>query len=609
MKPVWVAALVAGVSTLAGVGCQRDAGDPAERKVLDFGDAEWERPPFAVPGGGGDSPEDSGQGSDTAGSPGGTSGASSDGWDTSDDPSDPTDWTSSGDSSSGGDTDGTSSGGDTDGTSTGGGTDTDADTDTDASSGSSSGGSAPDGAPADEPKKLEQRQEPAQAAAPMCPAAQEPAIFYMSNDDSNSQASPVLARHAIRTGGVVDPFRVRIHEFLNYYDMSYENPTDRAASVGLQMRRTDAEIGEFVLLAYAQGRQVAAEKRAPMNLVFSLDTSGSMSGPAIELLRETMRAVTGSLLPGDVVSMVTWSTEQDILLNSHAVTGPNDPTLLSIIDGLDANGGTDLHGGLTAAYALAEANHSRDRINRVMLISDGGANAGITDLDIISGAANDSDSDGIYLVGVGVGDATGYRDELMDDVTDAGKGAYIFIDSEEEARRMFGTNFVANMDVAARNVKMELTMPWYFAITEFHGEEYSKDPAEVDPQHLGPNDAMSYHQLIQACDPQQIHTTDPVKAKITYEDPQTGEPLTEELELTIGQIVKQSADQLYKGDVIVAYAQSLIVIGDLHNGGNTAEADKIANDMVIWLGKAHESLDDPDVAEMRDLMATLAETL
>ncbi len=608
MKPVWVAALVASVSTLAGgLGCQRGAGDPAqERKVLDFGDAEWERPPFAVPGGGGDSPEDSGYGSDTAGSPGGTSGASGDGWDTSD----PSGWTSSGDTSSGGDTDGTSSGGDTEGTSSGGDTDTDTDTDTDASSsGSTSDGSAPDGAPAEEPKQLEQRRKPAQAAAPMCPAAQEPAIFYMSNDDSNSQASPVLARHTIRTGGVVDPFRVRIHEFLNYYDMSYENPTDRAASVGLQMRRTDAEIGEFVLLAYAQGRQVAAEKRAPMNLVFSLDTSGSMSGPPIELLRETVRAVTGSLLPGDVVSMVTWSTEQDILLNSHAVTGPNDPTLLAIIDGLDSDGGTDLHGGLTAAYALAEANHSRDRINRVMLISDGGANAGVTDLDIISGAANDSDSDGIYLVGVGVGDATGYRDDLMDDVTDAGKGAYIFIDSAAEAQRMFGANFVQNMDVAARNVKMELTMPWYFAITEFHGEEYSKDPAEVDPQHLGPNDAMSYHQLIQACDPNQIHTTDPVKAKITYEDPQTGDALSEELELTIGQIVKQSADQLYKGDVIVAYAQSLIVIGDLHNGGSTAEAKQIATDMVTWLAKAEESLNDPDITEMRDLMATLAQTL
>ena len=86
----------------------------------------------------------------------------------------------------------------------------------------------------------------------MCPAEQEPAVFYMSNDDSNSQASPVLARQAVGEGRIVDPFRIRIHEFLNYYDLSYENPTDVAAQVGMQMRRTDAETGEFVLLAYAQ---------------------------------------------------------------------------------------------------------------------------------------------------------------------------------------------------------------------------------------------------------------------------------------------------------------------------------------------------------------------
>ena len=408
----------------------------------------------------------------------------------------------------------------------------------------------------------------------------------------------------------MNPFRIRIHEFLNYYDLSYENPTDVAAQVGLQMRRTDAETGEFVLLAYAQGRLLRPEDRRPMNLVFSLDSSGSMTGEPIELLKETMRAVAGSLADGDVVSVVTWNTVANTLLESHAVSGPDDATLLSVINALDAGGGTDLNQGLATAYALAEANYSDDRINRVVMISDGGANAGVTDVELIAAAANDSDRDGIYLVGVGVDDSSAdYRDDLMDTVTDAGKGAYVFIDRRDEARRMFGERFLENMTVAARNVQMELTMPWYFAITEFHGEEYSEDPAEVEPQHLSFNDAMSYHQIIQACDPSQIFTTDMVKAKVTYQDPISGQDGSNELELPIGDIVKLDASQLYKGDVVVAYAQSFIVIGDLANGGDQAGAKQVATDMVAWLQAAEDALGDPEIAEMRAVMQTYADAL
>ena len=211
---------------------------------------------------------------------------------------------------------------------------------------------------------------------------------------------------------------------------------------------------------------------------------------------------------------------------------------------------------------------------------------------------------------MGVDDSSAdYRDDLMDTVTDAGKGAYVFIDRREEAQKMFGERFLENMTVAARNVRMELTMPWYFAITEFHGEEYSEDPAEVEPQHLSFNDAMSYHQIIQACDPSQIFTTDMVKAKITYEDPISGEDASNELELPIGDIVKLDASQLYKGDVVVAYAQAFIVIGDLAQGGDQAGAKRVATDMVGWLQAAEDALGDPEVAEMRAVMRTYADAL
>ncbi len=174
---------------------------------------------------------------------------------------------------------------------------------------------------------------------------------------------------------------------------------------------------------------------------------------------------------------------------------------------------------------------------------------------------------------------------------------------------MFEDQFVPNMMVAARNVQMELTLPWYFGIKEFHGEEYSADPAEVEPQHLAPNDAMSFHQIVQSCGRSTIYEDHTVKAKATYADPITFEQHVSELELPIGQLVSAEAKQLYKGDVIVAYAQSFIVIGDTWNGGDQEGARKVAHDMVDWLTTAEQALGDAEVAEMTQIMTAYASVL
>lgn len=87
--------------------------------------------------------------------------------------------------------------------------------------------------------------------ADSCPVEQEPVVLYMSNDDSNSMASPIYCRAKIIEGYPVWPNEVRIYEFLNYYNLSYENSGNKAASVSMQMRRTDADAGEFTLLLSA----------------------------------------------------------------------------------------------------------------------------------------------------------------------------------------------------------------------------------------------------------------------------------------------------------------------------------------------------------------------
>ena len=166
------------------------------------------------------------------------------------------------------------------------------------------------------------------------------------------------------------------------------------------------------------------------------------------------------------------------------VTGPCDATLVRRCAEIEVGGTTDLNAGLETAYRLARQNFRPDRINRVILMSDGGANTGVTDIELIAQNADDAEGESIYLMGVGVSDIEHYRDDLMNAVTDAGRGSYIFIDSTEEALRMFGERFLSNVELAARDVRVELTLPPTFEMLRFHGEQHSGTPRDVEPQHL-----------------------------------------------------------------------------------------------------------------------------
>ena len=306
-------------------------------------------------------------------------------------------------------------------------------------------------------------------------------------------------------------------EFLNYYSFEYPAADPGEVTLRAEMRALEGE-GEYHLQIGVGSEHVSNEQRAPMNITLVLDTSGSMSGQPIEMLKESSRAIASNLREGDIISMVTWNTSNAVILGGYKVSGPNDPILTDAIDDISAGGGTDLHGGLVAGYELAEDSFSQDRINRIVLISDGGANVGITDEELIAQKSGSENEQGIFMVGVGVGNDSTYNDLLMDVVTDAGKGASVFIPDEDEAWKMFGDNFVNTLDVAVRDVQVQLDLPIGFAIQEFSGEEWSPNPEEIEPQHLAPNDSMVFLQKIASCAPELIDDDSELTVTVRYKD-------------------------------------------------------------------------------------------
>ena len=379
------------------------------------------------------------------------------------------------------------------------------------------------------------------------------AVFYLSSDDSNSMASPVIARSLIENGQTVPASLIRTYEFLNYYNVGYPSAPAGTLSIVPELAQGSAP-GAFELQVGVVS-PAAVKPRRPVNITFVLDTSGSMGGSPIQLERETVKAIAGQLQAGDKVSAVTWNTSNAVVLDSYGVGGPNDPAVMDMANQISAVGGTDLNGGLSAGYALAQKNFVAGQLNRVVLISDGQANAGVTDKEIIAKGAALNDGDGVYLVGVGVG--TGVNDTLMNAVTDAGRGAYVYLDESAEVSRMFGQRFDEVMDVAARAVQVQLRMPWYMNIEVFHGEEYSTDPKEVEPQHLAPNDAMVFNQVVRACSPDVVADADPIELVVSWETPDTHQSKQVQKTTTFADLLGATPLYLAKGSAIVAYAEAL----------------------------------------------------
>ncbi|MDI1477808.1 VWA domain-containing protein [Polyangium sp. y55x31] len=383
-----------------------------------------------------------------------------------------------------------------------------------------------------------------------------PATFFVSADDSNSMASPVHARDLLRLGMEPFPSEIRTHEFLNYYQILYPAAPPGQLTLFPELE-ADKEAPEQLYFQVALRSFNAIQPRKPMNITFLVDTSGSMQGPGLTRAKAAVSAIASQLAAGDLVGIVTWGSANNVLLADHVATGPNDPAILAVVDALTASGGTDLASGLHAGYDLAQKHYAPGRLNRVVLISDGGATVGVTDADRIAMAAEDADKEGIYLLGVATGPALTHNDTIMDTLTDKGRGAYVYLDSVEEATNMLANRFDETMDVAARSVSVEFTLPWYFDIHKFYGEQYATDKTDVEPQHLAPNDAMIFSQVLKACDPAVINPMDPVTIRAVWTTPITYAKQTTEVTTTIGELLDAQKKGLPKGKVIVMYAEAL----------------------------------------------------
>ncbi len=192
-------------------------------------------------------------------------------------------------------------------------------------------------------------------------------------------------------------------------------------------------------------------ERPPLNLALAVDVSGSMAGESINAVREGLQKMMAELRPEDRVTLVAFSTEAAVIVESVA---PDDANLGIAIANLTPNGGTNIYDGLRSAYEIVDAYKDPARQNRVILLSDGLATAGITQGERILGLASAYGERDLGLTTIGLGSE--FDVELMRGLSEQGAGSFYFVEDPQAIDEVFVEEANSFLVPLARRVEIDL---------------------------------------------------------------------------------------------------------------------------------------------------------
>lgn len=283
--------------------------------------------------------------------------------------------------------------------------------------------------------------------------AEEPVSTFSVDVDT---ASWSILRSSLMAGRLPPADAVRIEEMVNYFPYAYPAPepgTDPFRAT-VTLTQTPWNPDTQLLRIGLQGEMPALDDRPPLNLVFLVDTSGSMQDPdKLPLLKQSFRLMLAELRPEDQVAIVAYAGSAGRVLDPTPAS--DRATILAALDRLQAGGSTAGQEGLELAYATAEAMAEDGQIGRVILATDGDFNVGLSDPGALEDYIADKRDSGTYLSVLGFGRGN-LDDATMQALAQAGNGQAAYIDTLAEARKVLVDQLTGALFPIAGDVKVQV---------------------------------------------------------------------------------------------------------------------------------------------------------
>ncbi len=283
--------------------------------------------------------------------------------------------------------------------------------------------------------------------------AQEPVSTFSIDVDTASYSN---VRRMLNQGYLPPKDAVRIEEMINYFDYGYDLPKSKEATFETTVKIVPSPWAEGKQLMHVavQGYDIKADSRPPLNLTLLIDVSGSMSAQnKLPLAIQSLKLLINQMTANDHIAIAVYAGAAGTVL--EPTSGADKSKIIAALEKLSAGGSTAGGEGLRLAYNLAKQNFSKNSVNRVILLSDGDFNVGISNPEQLEDFVSRERESGVYLSILGFGGGN-YNDLLMQKLAQSGNGMATYIDTLNEGRKVLNDDVSGSMFSIADDVKIQV---------------------------------------------------------------------------------------------------------------------------------------------------------
>lgn len=396
------------------------------------------------------------------------------------------------------------------------------------------------------------------------------------------------------------PEEIAVEEFVNYHKHRLPLPKSGQA-VAMDTRWGNAEISRSQREAVLQIGFTTAEVNErtdlrPLNLVLVIDKSGSMADDdKMSRVKESLRAMLTKLRPEDILSIVAFDSSAQVLYTARSIG--NGEGVRNAIDCLVPDGSTNLHAGLMLGYAEAKKYFRSGATNRVILLTDGIANTGITTPSFIAQDSAAQNARGIDLSTIGVG--LELNNDLLRTLARSGRGLYHFISDYKDINKVFVNEVQSLISSVAKDVQVRIEYGPGLRLEKIYGYQPAYANGKISITLDDMNNGLT--QLVMAkFRIDFVGTTLPVKVRLSYFDVRRKCKVEEVQDLQLVPAERDSSDlladvEVKKNYTIAELADSLFAMTGLARSGNYSQALNTLDTSVATTYRRYPNMEDEDI--------------
>jgi len=287
-----------------------------------------------------------------------------------------------------------------------------------------------------------------------------------------SSASASRTRYLSETGLIPSSREVAVEEFVNYHRHQIGRPKAGEA-VALDVRwgnDRSAGVGAEAVLQVGFSTALATDRQQlpPVNVALVIDKSGSMAdSDKMSRVKDSLLVLVSQLRDTDILSIVVFDTKAEVLLPARALR--DREYVRHLIRQIRPNGSTNIHAGLMLGYREALKNYRKDATNRVILLTDGIANQGVTDPGEIAEDSLRFNREGVDLSTIGVG--LDLNKDLLRELAKSGRGLFHFVAESQDIEKVFLEEFQSLVSPVAYNPNVEIEYDSGLELVKLYGYE------------------------------------------------------------------------------------------------------------------------------------------